>query len=432
MLSADRLNAEIDPFKVGAWRKVSHLEWKSMRIAYRDMNFALNGWVSPSDFTMHVYGVETAAAAGAMVSGLQFSSAMARQGNGEVLWEWNNAACELNYHLVSNSTVRIPAVKMSGTLKTDGAAVYLKAHSLTLDRLAMQGELSFDGLQHRLKAEANVPMTRFRDYAEALPSGGGPEASQRRTVLAAVDGYLAARFSLSIPLRDIESLRLEASLNDSAWVGTRNSLAGIVPEDVPAFDHRKLDAAISRAILLSEDAGFWGHKGFDLEILRSALVDNLKEGRFVRGGGTISMQYVRNALGLRHRKTLLRKTEEVLWTVFLERGGVLGKEEIFNRYLAIIEWGPGVFGIEDAARFYFNTSPAGLTLDQGLFLASIIPNPRMFATQLFPDGSLRPFAEAYHESMRWMLYEEGLIDEAVLDSPLPRFPSVMRRAGRSS
>ena len=110
---------------------------------------------------------------------------------------------------------------------------------------------------------------------------------------------------------------------------------------------------LKRALIAAEDANFVDHEGFDWEGIQKAYEKNLKKGRIVAGGSTISQQLAKN-LFLSTKRTPWRKLEEALITVMLET--VMDKRRIFEIYLNIIEWGNGVFGAEAASRYYFKKS----------------------------------------------------------------------------
>jgi monofunctional biosynthetic peptidoglycan transglycosylase len=128
-------------------------------------------------------------------------------------------------------------------------------------------------------------------------------------------------------------------------------------------------------MIAAEDARFVEHEGFDWEGIQHAIDKNLKKGRVVAGGSTISQQLAKN-LFLSGERSYWRKGEEALITVMLE--AILDKRRIFEIYLNVIEWGTGVFGSEAAARHYFGTSAAQLDSEQAARLAAMTPNPRRY------------------------------------------------------
>ena len=140
-------------------------------------------------------------------------------------------------------------------------------------------------------------------------------------------------------------------------------------------DYAKISKNLKRAVIASEDSKFVDHEGFDWEGIQKAYEKNLKKGKIVAGGSTISQQLAKN-LFLSTRRTPWRKGEEALITVMLEN--ILSKKRILEIYLNVIEWGNGVFGAEAASRHYYKTSAAKLSSAQAAKLAAMIPNPRYY------------------------------------------------------
>lgn len=140
-------------------------------------------------------------------------------------------------------------------------------------------------------------------------------------------------------------------------------------------DYGKISSNLKRAVIASEDAKFVDHEGFDWEGIQKAYEKNLKKGKIVAGGSTISQQLAKN-LFLSTKRTPWRKGEEALITVMLEN--ILSKRRILEIYLNVIEWGNGVFGAEAASRHYYKTSAAKLSSGQAAKLAAMIPNPRFY------------------------------------------------------
>ncbi|MDO9365807.1 MAG: monofunctional biosynthetic peptidoglycan transglycosylase [Methylotenera sp.] len=140
-------------------------------------------------------------------------------------------------------------------------------------------------------------------------------------------------------------------------------------------EYSKISNHLKRAVIASEDAKFLDHEGFDWDGIQKAYKKNLKKGKIVAGGSTISQQLAKN-LFLSTKRTPWRKGQEAIITVMLEN--VLTKRRILEIYLNVIEWGNGVFGAEAAARHYYKTSAAKLSAGQAARLAAMIPNPRFY------------------------------------------------------
>ncbi|MFN3740692.1 MAG: monofunctional biosynthetic peptidoglycan transglycosylase [Thermodesulfovibrionales bacterium] len=127
-----------------------------------------------------------------------------------------------------------------------------------------------------------------------------------------------------------------------------------------------------KAVLIAEDDRFYMHEGFDIEGIKEAIRRDLKKGKFVAGGSTISQQLAKN-LFLTPEKTVTRKLREAILTWRLEKN--LSKRRIIELYLNVVEWGPGIFGAEAASNYYFEKSAKELTPQEASRLAAILPNP---------------------------------------------------------
>ncbi len=132
---------------------------------------------------------------------------------------------------------------------------------------------------------------------------------------------------------------------------------------------------LQHAVIISEDASFYQHEGFDWEGIREAAMRNLEKGKLQRGGSTITQQLAKN-LYLTTDKNLLRKVNEALITWTLERH--LTKDRILELYLNVVEWGRDVYGAEAAARHHFGKRAANLSPEEAALLAAILPAPRQY------------------------------------------------------
>lgn len=127
-----------------------------------------------------------------------------------------------------------------------------------------------------------------------------------------------------------------------------------------------------KAVLISEDDGFYNHEGFEIKDLEEALQRNIKAGKFVAGGSTVTQQLAKN-LYLNPSKNPIRKLKEAIVAYRMEK--TLSKRRILELYLNCAEWGDGIFGIEAAARHYYGKSAKSLGPKEAAALASILPNP---------------------------------------------------------
>lgn len=146
---------------------------------------------------------------------------------------------------------------------------------------------------------------------------------------------------------------------------------------------------LQKAVITTEDSAFYQHSGFDLNELKNSIEKNLESGRYARGGSTITQQLAKNMF-LNNEKTLYRKALEALIAIRIER--VLNKDEILERYLNVVQFGKNVYGVQQAAKFYFSKKPRELTLAESAFLAMLLPNPVSYARS-FQQKKWTPFAE---------------------------------------
>ena len=141
--------------------------------------------------------------------------------------------------------------------------------------------------------------------------------------------------------------------------------------------YSQISRNLKRAIIASEDANFSAHEGVDWDALMRAYEKNLKKGKVVSGGSTITQQLAKN-LFLSGSRSYFRKGQELIITYMLEF--LMEKERIFEIYLNVVEFGRGVFGAEAAARHYYGVSAASLGAEQSARLAVMLPNPRYYGT----------------------------------------------------
>ncbi len=149
---------------------------------------------------------------------------------------------------------------------------------------------------------------------------------------------------------------------------------------------REISPSLIRAVIYAEDSKFYQHRGVDWGSILTSFTQNIKRHRVVWGGSTITMQLCKNMF-LYPKKTLWRKYLELILTWRIEH--TLSKPRILELYLNVIEWGPGIFGAENAAQYYFNKSACFLDDEEASLLAAIIMAPRSYKKE-----KPNPFFEA--------------------------------------
>jgi len=135
----------------------------------------------------------------------------------------------------------------------------------------------------------------------------------------------------------------------------------------------KISPYMVKAVMTTEDTGFFVHHGFIPQSIANSLKENLEKGKFARGGSTVTMQLAKN-LWLTRTKTISRKAQEFFLTTYLEQS--MSKQDIMELYLNVIEFGPSVYGIKQASYSYFGKQPEDLTVAECAFLASVLPSPK--------------------------------------------------------
>ncbi|QKG55466.1 transglycosylase domain-containing protein [Hymenobacter sp. BRD128] len=183
-------------------------------------------------------------------------------------------------------------------------------------------------------------------------------------------------------------------------------------------------------IQTTEDPQFFRHHGFMEKAFVNAAIQDIKEKRFARGGSTLSMQLVKNVF-LSREKTVGRKAEEMLMVWLIENWLVadthtLTKERMFEIYLNIVEWGPtayrwpsgkrGVYGIREAALFYYAKRPSELNLGECIYLASIIPKPKYYRESFNKYGELRGTTRWFFRFIADIMQDKGLITPGQRDN----------------
>jgi monofunctional biosynthetic peptidoglycan transglycosylase len=135
---------------------------------------------------------------------------------------------------------------------------------------------------------------------------------------------------------------------------------------------RRISPNVQHAAVAAEDGRFRQHHGFDWVEMQKVLEDDMQHHRFGRGGSTITQQLVKN-LFLTTERSVLRKAAEFALVPMAE--ALLTKDRILELYLNVIEWGPGVYGAEAAAQYYYHLHASELNREQSARLAAVLPAP---------------------------------------------------------
>lgn len=150
-------------------------------------------------------------------------------------------------------------------------------------------------------------------------------------------------------------------------------------------EHRKLipiediSDDLKKALVASEDKDFYEHSGFSVTGILRAFYNNILSREITGGGSTITQQLAKNTL-LSENQTILRKYQELAVSIAIEQR--YSKDQIMDMYLNSVFFGGTTFGIEDAARNYFNKAPKDLTLAESSMLIGILPAPNIYSPTL--------------------------------------------------
>ncbi len=146
--------------------------------------------------------------------------------------------------------------------------------------------------------------------------------------------------------------------------------------DYISFD--EMGPNIKLAVMAGEDQLFPDHDGFDIKAIKKAMKYNEKHPAKTRGASTISQQTAKNVFLWQHGG-YFRKGLEVYFTFMTEK--IWGKKRILETYLNVAEMGPGIFGVQAAAKSYFNKDAINLTRMEAAMIAACLPNPVKFTVK---------------------------------------------------
>ena len=157
----------------------------------------------------------------------------------------------------------------------------------------------------------------------------------------------------------------------------------------------EMSPEIKLAVMASEDQLFPEHNGFDIKAIKKAISFNKKHSTKVRGASTISQQVAKNVF-LWQGRSMVRKGLEVYFTFMIEK--IWSKNRILEMYLNVAEMGKGVFGVQAAAKAYFNKDAKNLTRAEAAMIAAGLPNPKVYTIKPLSNY----VAHRYKDIMRQM------------------------------
>jgi Transglycosylase len=337
------------------------------------------------------------------------------------------------------------AFRLKGDGRLDGSHLHIDTGEIDLGALRALAEGDYDRAKdtHRIRGSFEVPLTACQSMLDSVPKGLVPKLQGMRMAgsfalkgKASFDtGHLDRGFGLDWDISnscrvteappEINVQRFHKPFTRTAYDPQgRPQPVETGPGTAPWVSLGSISKFMEVAVLTTEDGGFHRHHGFDQEAIRNSIRENLRKHKFVRGASTISMQLAKN-LYLDRGKNLSRKLQEAILTMYLEQE--LTKEQLLELYFNVVEFGPMIYGVGPAARYYFEASASELSLGQALYIASIMPNPKV---QHFGAGNavasgwmsyLRKLMKIARDRSRITEEEldEGLRETVVRGSPSP-------------
>ena len=199
------------------------------------------------------------------------------------------------------------------------------------------------------------------------------------TLLGAFAGVVSA-YLRSAP--SLDQVNIRQSFTTYIYDINGRLITDLYTENRIPVDINELPEHVKNAVIAIEDDEFYNHHGINFIAFGRAILVNLKEWSFSQGGGTITMQLARNVF-LTQKKTIMRKLEEFLWAVQIERK--YSKDEILEAYLNEFYLNHGIYGIEAGARAFFGKPAKELTLAEAALIAGVIRWPTRYSPFVNPD-----------------------------------------------
>jgi hypothetical protein len=337
--------------------------------------------------------------------------------------------------------------RLTGSVSDDGAEWSLRDTEFSVGdaRVLLSGKVERRASRSAAELDVEVPLSSCSALFAAVPRGMAPLLEGVR-----MEGTFALKGSLAYDSEKPLLTRTKLEVNNQCRIA--EAPGAISPRrfqnpwqrEVKGADgspmridsgpgtpdwtpYEGISPFLETAVVVCEDAGFFSHRGIDYRAIENSIRQNLEVGHFLRGGSTVTMQLAKN-LYLGREKTLARKLQEAVLTLLLEQQ--LSKHELMELYLNVIEFGPGIYGVRQAAHYYFNEEPRALSLGQALYLGSILPSPD---TQHFrPDGHVSPGWAGYLRKLMQVARKIRRISEDELEAGLAeeivfREPSALAR-----
>lgn len=272
-----------------------------------------------------------------------------------------------------------------------GMEIDTKAKNVSMRYAGSFLNISLDVKSDKISASVNLEADKCDDLIRLVPAS--PEFHELR-----MGGGLLAKLDISISNYSLPEKKAEVSfqmnngctaqklpefvmktLNDPTFTVERVGSEGEYkvqktgPKSGNWVKYDDISKYLVYSILETEDSGFFQHRGISINSVSEAIKEDIENGRFRRGASTISMQLSKN-LWLNREKTLSRKAQEFFLTQILEQN--FSKTKILEYYFNVVEFGPNIYGIQDASDKLFGVKPRDLTIVQSIAIIHLLPNPK--------------------------------------------------------
>ncbi len=332
----------------------------------------------------------------------------------------------VNHHRLSTEDIVIPEIKADGGFDISNDYIALsEGSSVSVEKFAVRPQAKYTRRpKKQLELSVHTGIFAAQDFFEAIPQGLFESLDGVQ-----VTGDIAYDLDFAIELDNPDHIVFRSSIDDKALKVTKWGKARVDSLKYPFVYSVYDDSTLVRNIIIgpqnpkfvplqeipyvlkttvrnTEDPFFYKHNGFEEEAFKLSISTNLKERKFKRGASTISMQLVKNVF-LNRKKTMDRKIEEILLVWLMEASKEVSKDRLLEIYLNIIEWGRNVYGIAEAAEYYFQKKPQELTLGESLFLSSIIPRPKTGLSSFDYTGHLKPWVQRHFNTYGYIMSKVG-------------------------
>ena len=340
---------------------------------------------------------------------------------------------KINHHRLSDSTIILPHAIAKGGIEISSNYIAIKEKSSVKvkDFEVFPQMKMIMSPSKRLELAIHAGRFEAQQFFDALPQGLFESLEGIE-----VSGGIAYDLDFAVDFDKPENIVFNSTIDDAdlkvlkwgkvnidslnypfvydAYDGTNLIRQFIVGPENPNFvPLHQIPYVLKTTVRNTEDPFFFKHNGFEEEAFKLSIETNLKEKKFKRGASTISMQLVKNVF-LNRKKTMNRKLEEILLVWLMESSSQVSKERLFEIYLNVIEWGNNVYGIKEAAQYYFLKQPTELTLGESLFLSSIIPRPKTGLSSFDYTGSLKPWLQRHFNTYGSIMSKMGELKEVAV------------------